>query len=388
MLLQYGYENKASDIHIEPYEDKILVRFRVDGVLHDVLSIDKKMHDLILTRIKILSRMRTDEHRSAQDGKIRHRMGKEKVDIRVSIIPITEGEKVVMRLLSSKNRQFNLIDLGFSDSDFKKVKKAVKNPHGMILATGPTGSGKTTTLYAILKILNKRTVNIATIEDPVEYDMEGVNQIQVNEKTDLTFAKGLRSIVRQDPDIIMVGEIRDEETAGIAVNSALTGHLVLSTLHTNDAATTLPRLLDMDIEPFLVASTVNIIVAQRLVRKICQTCRGSYTLTLKELKLIEGIKEIKEAYKDKGYKNVKKLNFYKGAGCKVCGNTGYHGRIGIYEVLEMNEDIKDSILRRASSDEITKLAKKNGMKTMLEEGVEKILNGETTIEEVFRVVGR
>ncbi len=384
-LIQYGYDNKASDIHIEPYEKKILVRFRIDGIMHDVLDIDKKMLELILTRIKIMAKLRTDEHRAAQDGKLRYKADDEVIDVRVSILPITQGEKTVMRLLSSKSRQFGLSDLGFSEVGLKKVKKAIKNPHGMILVTGPTGSGKTTTLYSVLKILNKRDVNIATIEDPVEYDIEGVNQIQVNKKTKLTFASGLRSIVRQDPDIIMIGEIRDEETAGIAVNAALTGHLVLSTLHTNDAATTLPRLLDMKIEPFLVASTVNLVVAQRLVRKVCKSCRVSYKPSVKEIKTLETIPNVKDVAKELGYTNFKKANFYKGAGCKICGDTGYHGRVGIYEVLEMNENIKELILKHASSDEITKVAKKNGMIVMLQDGIGKILNGETTIEEVFRV---
>ena len=278
MLLQYGYQSKSSDIHVEPYEEKIVVRFRIDGIMHDVLEIPKKFSEPIVTRIKILSKMRTDERRAAQDGKLRFQADAENVDVRVSIVPVSQGENVVMRILSAQSRQFGLSSIGFSKGDLKKAESAIKYPHGMILVTGPTGSGKTTTLYAILKILNQRDVHIATIEDPIEYDIEGVSQIQVNVKTNLTFAKGLRAIVRQDPDIIMVGEIRDEETAGIAVNSALTGHLVLSTFHTNDAATALPRLLDMNIEPFFVASTVNLVIAQRLVRKICEKCRFSFQL--------------------------------------------------------------------------------------------------------------
>ncbi len=385
ILLQYGFENKASDIHVEPYNKKILVRFRIDGIMHDVLEIPKEFSDTLLTRVKILAKLRTDEHRAAQDGKLRFSTDKESVDVRVSIVPTTQGENIVMRILSSHNRQFSLTDLGLSGRDLKKVNKAIQHPHGMFLVTGPTGSGKTTTLYAVMKILNRRDVNIATIEDPVEYDIEGVTQIQVNPKTDLTFAKGLRAIVRQDPNIIMVGEIRDEETAGIAVNSALTGHLVLSTLHTNDAATTLPRLLDMGVEPFLVASTVNVAIAQRLIRKICTKCRVSYQLSEDEennLKMDENIKKILIA---KGEKKLSKLRLYKGAGCKLCNNTGFHGRIGVFEILEMSENIKQLILKRASSEEIVKQAKSEGMTTMMEDGIEKVLNGLTTLEEVLRV---
>lgn len=385
LLLRYGYQNKASDIHIEPYEKKVVVRFRIDGLMHDVLDMPNELADLILTRIKILSKMRTDEHRAAQDGKLRYMSEDETIDVRVSVVPVTHGENVVMRLLSARGRQFSLSDLGMQAEDLEKVKQAIKHPHGMILVTGPTGSGKTTSLYAMLKILNKREVNIATIEDPVEYDIESVSQIQVNPKTNLTFAKGLRAIVRQDPDIIMVGEIRDEETAGIAINSALTGHLVLSTLHTNDAVTALPRLLDMGIEPFLVASTIEVVIAQRLVRKICRKCRGSYQLdeTIKNVIMKEA--RIADVFKAKGYKNLNKLRLYKGSGCRVCGQTGYSGRIGVFEVLEMSETIKNLILKHASSDELTVVACQQGMTTMFEDGVEKVINGITTLEEVIRV---
>ena len=271
-------------MHNEPSDNDTKVRFRIDGILHDIIDLPKNIHELVITRIKIMAKLRTDEHRSAQDGKIRTDVRDEKIDIRVSIVPIVEGEKTVLRLLSAKNRQFSLEDLGMSADDLVKVKNEYSKPYGMILSTGPTGSGKTTTLYAIMKILNRREVNISTIEDPVEYDMEDVNQIQVDAKTNLTFANGLRSILRQDPDIIMVGEIRDEETANIAINSAMTGHLVLSTLHTNDAPTTLPRFLEMNIEPFLISSTVNLVIAQRLVRRICTNCVVSETVTKKQLK--------------------------------------------------------------------------------------------------------
>lgn len=385
MLIQYGYDNKASDIHIEPYRNKILIRFRIDGVLHDVLDMPKELSDVLLTRVKILTKMRTDEHRAAQDGKFQFLTKEENVDIRVSIVPVTGGEKIVMRLLSAKSRQFDLVSLGLFEADLKKVNNAIAKPHGMILVTGPTGSGKTTTVYAVLKIINTREVNISTIEDPVEYDIEGISQIQVNTKTNLTFAKGLRAIVRQDPDIIMVGEIRDEETAGIAVNSAMTGHLVLSTLHANDAATTLPRLLDMGIEPFLVASTVNVAIAQRLVRKICEKCRTSYMLTEGEQKIIESEPELKAIFNVQGHKDLKSIRIYKGAGCKVCGNTGYSGRVGVFEVLEMADNIKDLIIKRAASNDLMKAAKANGMTTMLEDGIDKVFQGITTLDEVFRV---
>lgn len=384
-LLQYGYQNTASDIHIEPQRKKAIIRFRIDGVLHNLLDLPKDLYELVLMRIKILSKMRTDEHRAAQDGKLRFKVPQEMVDVRVSVVPVSEGENIVMRLLSAKSRQFSLKGLGFSEINLKKVKRAMKYPHGMILVTGPTGSGKTTTLYAVMKILNKPQVNIATIEDPVEYDIEGVGQIQVNPKTNLTFAKGLRAIVRQDPDIIMIGEVRDKETAGIAVNSAMTGHLVLSTLHTNDAATTLPRLLDMGIEPFLVASTVNVAIAQRLVRKVCEKCRASYQLTDEEKRIIESDPHIKEIFEARGYKDLKKTSLYKGNGCKVCGNTGFSGRIGIFEVLEMADNIKDLILERVSSGELMKAARLNGMTTMLEDGIEKVFQGITTLQEVLRV---
>lgn len=383
-LLQYGYYNQSSDVHIEPREHKGVVRFRIDGVMHDVLELPKDLYDLVVTRIKILGRMRTDEHRAAQDGRIRYAVGDTAIDVRVSVLPVIQGENVVMRLLSERSQRLGLADLGMSESDMEIMRRAIEKPHGMILVTGPTGSGKTTTVYAVMKILNTRDVHIATIEDPVEYDVEGISQIQVNTKTDLTFAKGLRAIVRQDPDIIMVGEIRDQETADIAVNSAMTGHLVLSTLHANDAATTLPRLLDMDVEPFLVASTVNVTIAQRLVRKICMSCRSSYTIDDEERQLIEQQPALKALFTARGIKNIKTLTLYRGAGCAVCGTTGYVGRSGIFEVMEMNNAIKALILARASSDDILAAARKSGMKTMIEDGIEKVIQGQTTLSEVLR----
>lgn len=385
LLIRHAYKNKASDIHIEPHSKKIIIRFRIDGIMHKVLEIPKNLLGPILMRIKILSKMRTDEQRAAQDGKFRFKTKKEIIDIRVSIIPITEGENIVMRLLSAKSREFSLESLGFSGDNLKKIQEAIEDPHGMILATGPTGSGKTTTLYAILKILNKSEVHIATIEDPVEYNIENISQINVNPKTNLTFAKGLRAIVRQDPDIIMVGEIRDEETANIAVTSALTGHLLLSTLHTNDAATCIPRFINMGIEPFLLVSTISIVIGQRLVRKICEKCRVSYKLTDIEKKIIKSEPHIENILKSLGYNNLDKIILYKGTGCKFCANRGFSGRTGISEVLEINDEIKNLIIKQAPSSEITEAACKNGMVTTLEDGLKKVLEGITTLQELMRV---
>lgn len=374
-IIDHGYKNRASDIHIEPFEEKSLIRFRIDGILHDIIELPKELHAQVITRIKVMASLQTDEHLNPQDGKITFDTDLEELDLRVSIVPITEGEKVVMRLLSERSRQFSLRDLGFSETDFKKVEEAYEQPHGMILVTGPTGSGKTTTLYSIIKILNKREVNITTIEDPVEYNIEGINQIQTNEQTGLTFAKGLRSLVRQDPDIILVGEIRDEETAGIAINSAMTGHLVLSTLHTNDAATAIPRFMDLHIEPFLIGSTINIVVAQRLVRKICTNCRASKTIKKNKLQ-----KEFQEYFPDKD-----EIRLYHGEGCEICHGSGYKGRIGIFEVLEMNDEIREAITNKQNAEEIQKIAIKSGMTTMLWDGVKKAKQGVTTLEEVIRV---
>lgn len=379
LLVEYAYANKASDIHIEPSDDDSLIRFRIDGVLHDVLVVPKQLHEQITTRIKVLSKLRTDEHLSAQDGKMQAKLKEEDLDIRVSIVPIVEGEKIVLRLLSSNSRQFTLADLGMSQPDLEKVKTGFQKPFGMVLSTGPTGSGKTTTIYAILKILNTREKNIATIEDPVEYEIERINQIQVNPKTNLTFADGLRAILRQDPNIIFVGEIRDNETADIAINSALTGHLVLSTLHTNDAATALPRLIDMGIEPFLVASTVNIIIAQRLIRKICERCRVSYTVAPVDIE-----KHIPKELVNKTFGKQRLVRLYHGNGCPVCHSTGYLGRVGIFEVLVMTDSIKELINQKAAVELMTKKAIEEGMTTMMEDGLEKVQRGITTIEEVLR----
>lgn len=404
LLIQYAQQDKASDIHIEPEEQESLIRFRIDGMLHDVLRLPRQLHDQVITRIKVLSKLRTDEHLSAQDGKMQQKFENEKLDIRVSIVPVTEGEKAVLRLLSSYSREIGLANLGMNNKDMEKVKSGFNKPYGMVIATGPTGSGKTTTIYSIIKILNTRERNIASIEDPVEYEIEGINQIQVNPKTNLTFAEGLRSILRQDPDIVFVGEIRDRETAGIAINSAMTGHLVLSTLHTNDAATSLPRFIDMGIEPFLVASTVNVIIGQRMVRKICENCRVSYEIQINGENKTEtenntnddpGIKKLNNLNKE--FKQLSKelvdkyfgvkdiIRLYRGQGCPVCHQTGYSGRIGIFEILEVTESIRDLIIAKADSTLIAKKAVEEGMSTMTEDGLNKVKQGVTTIEEVIRV---
>ena len=383
LLINFAYQDKVSDIHIEPEEKNSLVRFRIDGILHDVLFLSKFLHDRIATRIKVMAKLRTDEHLAPQDGKIRVKVDDEDLDIRISILPVSQGEKIVMRLLSSRLGKLSLLDLGMSEVDLKKVSNAYSRSYGMILSTGPTGSGKTSSIYSILKILNTREKNITTIEDPVEYQIRGVNQIQVNTKTNLTFASGLRSILRQDPNIVFVGEIRDSETAGIAVNAALTGHLVLSTLHTNDAATTMPRLIDMKVEPFLVASTVNVVIAQRLIRKICENCRISYIVTEDELKknLPEDI--IKKHYLTIGEK--KEIRLYKGQGCKICHFTGYSGRVGLFEVMEITEKLRSLIIQKSSADDIKRQAIADGMHTMLDDGLQKVARGMTTVEEVLRI---
>lgn len=379
-VIETAYQDRASDIHIEPEEETSLVRFRIDGVLRDVVRVPKVLHDRIMTRIKVMSNLRTDEHMAAQDGKLRLKLDEEQLDIRVSLLPVTGGEKAVMRILSSKAREYSLSDLGFNEKDLSKLERAYKQSYGMILSTGPTGSGKTTTIYSILKILNTREKNITTVEDPVEYWIKGANQVQVNPKADLTFANGLRSILRQDPNVIFVGEIRDSETAGIAVNAALTGHLVLSTLHTNDAATAIPRLSDMGVEPFLVASTVRVIVAQRLLRKICETCKASYKLPREEL-LKHFSAEVVKHY----FGEVKEIMFYHGKGCQICHDTGYLGRLGVYEVLEVTKEIRQMITDKMDSDKIQARAIEEGMTSMLDDGLIKVQKGLTTIEEVIRV---
>ncbi len=379
-MMAYGYTARASDIHLEPYEEKLVARMRIDGILNDIFIFPRSLHSGIITRIKVLGGMRTDEHQAAQDGRFRMNLASPAIqfDVRVSIVPTYYGENCVLRLLAEQAGISTLDALALTDADRKKIRKAVQTPYGMILATGPTGSGKTTTLYTILKELNTREVSVITIEDPIEYSLEGIDQIQVNARTGLTFANGLRSVLRQDPNIIMVGEIRDEEAAAIAINAALTGHKLLSTIHTNDAATTLPRLLDMGIEPFLVASTINVAIGQRLVRTICTSCKIPRRITEGEFNALkENIPvEILDNHRD----------FFQGKGCAICHNTGYRGRLGIYEVLEMNDFIREAMMRRADAGEIKKIAIKNGMTTLLEDGFQKAVAGLTTIEEILRVI--
>lgn len=326
-----------------------------------------------------MAKLRTDEHFAPQDGRIRFEFESERLDTRVSILPTTKGEKVVFRLLTSKGEGLKLEDLGILGQDLVRVTKGYNKPYGTILAVGPTGSGKTTTLYSILTLLNAPDVNITTIEDPVEYDLEGVNHVQVNKKADMTFANGLRSLLRQDPDILMIGEIRDSETARIATNAALTGHLVLSTLHTNDAVITIPRLIDMGIEPFLVASTINVIIAQRLARRLCKECKKSYTFTSALYNEVKKIRPDITGLLKPGSK------LYKANGCEVCSDTGYKGRIGLYEVLEVSKAVRQVIMSFGNSDEIYNVARSEGLILMLEDGVSKAKKGVTSIEELIRV---
>ena len=368
----------ASDIHFEPRLKDVLIRFRVDGVLHEAGRIPKEYYENILNRIKVQSGLRIDEHFAAQDGSLRYEKDSTVVDLRTSIVPTIEGEKVVLRVLSAYVQGFSLGDLGLSGAHQQLLEQAAEKPFGMILVAGPTGSGKTTTLYALLKIVNSPDVNITTIEDPVEYKVQGVNQIQINPQTNLTFAKGLRSIVRQDPDIILVGEIRDEETAEIAVNAALTGHLLYSTFHANDAATAIPRLLDMGIEPFLLASTLEVIVAQRLVRKICDHCKHSVTRSAKDF----GTPQLKSSL---SYFEDKSITTYEGKKCDACGHTGYKGRTAIFEFIQITPEMQNLILHSPSTKEIWELARKEGSKSLFEDGIEKIKAGVTTLEELLRV---
>src|SRR3989338_428665 len=380
-LIADAHALRASDIHLDPIVEGLRVRYRVDGVLQDAGNLPTDVKSEVISRIKILSGLRTDEHQAAQDGRFRVNLKNPgAIDVRVSIAPTYYGENAVMRLLSDKAEEYTLESLGFSASDQKKIKRALSRPYGMILATGPTGSGKTTSLYTLLKILNTKEVSIVTIEDPIEYAISGIEQIQVNPRTGLNFANGLRSILRQDPNIIMVGEIRDAETAGIAVNTALTGHLLLSSLHTNDSATTLPRLLDMGIDPYLVASTVNIAIAQRLVRRICRACKEEWPLTdLERLSLAESLPEIV-------HEDIKTAPFWRGAGCPECDGTGFRGRVGLNEVLVVDNAIRDAILKKESAAAIKEIAVQNGMTTMLEDGFHKALAGETAIAEVLRTI--
>lgn len=368
---------RASDIHFDPQEQEVVIRFRIDGVLHEAGRIQKKYYENIVNRIKVQAKLRIDEHYSPQDGAMRYVKYGVPLDIRISIAPTIDGEKVVLRLLSEYVRNFTFSDIGLSPEDEALVMRAAKKPFGMILVTGPTGSGKTTTLYTLIKLLNQPEVNIATIEDPVEYKVAGVNHIQVNPQAHVTFATGLRSIVRQDPNVILVGEIRDRETAEIAVNAALTGHLLLSTFHANDAATAIPRLLDMGIEPFLLSSTLELLIAQRLVRRICEKCRYSYRVKPSDIE--EGNYRLGE------YFSGPTVTLYKGKGCQACGHTGYKGRIAIYELIKATSELQDLMLKHPSSKEIWEVARRDGSHTLFEDGLLKVKNGITTIQEIIRV---
>jgi len=364
----------ASDIHFEPYERTFRVRYRIDGVLRRDMALPIQIKNAMTSRLKILAKLYIAEKRLPQDGRIKLRMGKgREMDFRVSSIPVLYGEKVVLRLLDKSALQLDMTKLGFEDSSLADLKAAIHRPVGMILVTGPTGSGKTTTLYSALSELNKESENIITAEDPIEYNFMGINQVQMHEEIGLTFASSLRSFLRQDPDIIMVGEIRDFETAQIAVQAALTGHLVLSTVHTNDAPGTISRLIDMGIEPFLISSAIILILAQRLIRKVCMECR-------------EAVKVHPQLLIDVGVPpdEVKSFPVYKGKGCSLCNNTGYKGRVGLYEVMPMKEELKELVLSRASTSEIKKEAIRLGMKTLRQSGIAKIKEGVTTIEEVLR----
>jgi type IV pilus assembly protein PilB len=370
LLIMQAVKDKASDIHIEPQQDRLLVRYRIDGVLYEAHSIPKHLQSALASRIKVMAKMDISETRKPQDGRIQLKMEGRSLDLRISSFPTIYGENIVARILDKSSVLLGLAELGLSDKNLKDFEKIIHRPNGIILVTGPTGSGKTTTLYAALSAISSVDKNIITIEDPVEYELNLIRQTQINPKADLTFASGLKSILRQDPDIIMVGEIRDRETADIAIRASLTGHLVFSTLHTNDAASALTRLIDMGIEPFLVATSVIAILAQRLVRVNCSNCKEKYNLsenTLKDLRITD------------------KVDFYRGKGCKHCKKTGFLGRIGIYELLVINEEIREMIMAKVSAGEIKKKALSFGMSTLFSDGLQKAKEGITTIEEVLRV---
>lgn len=392
-LLEYAVFEKASDIHIEPQENSVVVRYRIDGVLHDVMTLPKVIQAAIVARIKVLSNLKIDEHRLPQDGRFKIDKDGYKFSLRVSTIPIFDGEKVVIRLLDESSKAMSLEDSGFEKSSLDMINRNMKKPHGMFLVTGPTGSGKSTTLYTMLSMLNTKFVNISTIEDPVEYRIVGANQMQVNPKIGLTFDIGLRALLRQDPNIIMIGEIRDKETAEEAVHAAMTGHVVFSTLHTNSAASALPRLLDIGVEPYLIASTINAVMAQRLVRVICKDCQAAIKLDdviLENLakqfhmdKLLPVL--IREGAAPAKTKSIKDLKFYKGQGCDKCNHSGYKGRIGLHEILEMTPEIGEMIMSHKSAGEIQEQSEKDGMVLMWEDGFIKAVKGLTTIDEIVRV---
>jgi len=417
LLIEYAVKAGASDIHIEPRETYVSIRYRVDGILREANKLPKKVLNSLVSRIKILSNLKIDERRAPQDGRFKVQINDQLFALRVSTLPISDGEKVVMRILDESTKASTLEELGFWGTSLQIINKAIVQPHGMLLVTGPTGSGKSTTLFSVLSILNSPTVNISTVEDPIEYRIPGTNQTQVNPKANMTFANGLRALLRQDPNIIMVGEIRDTETANLAVQAALTGHLVFSTLHTNNAATCLPRLLDMGIEPFLIASTVRAVIGQRLVRRVCIDCREDYepseaivkqvneifgtddSAVMKQIHALEvqalegGIgqtnmsKVNKRSSSELGSSETKILKLWKAhdEGCETCGHTGYKGRLGIYETLGSTQALQELIVSNATSDVIQTQAIKEGMITMQIDGFVKALRGQTTIEEILRV---
>lgn len=392
-VLEYAMLEQASDIHVEPLSDAVLVRFRIDGDLQDKIELPLNFKDALIARIKILSNLKIDEHRVPQDGRLVFMIDEIEESARVSVIPTLYGEKVVLRLLSDEAQNLTLQDIGLTKKNHELVLRAIRKPYGMILVVGPTGSGKTTSLYAVLNILNTEDVNISTIEDPIEYGVRRVNQTQVNTGAGYTFASGLRSLLRQDPDIIMIGEIRDGDTAQIAVRAALTGHLVLSTLHTNSAAGAIPRLLDMEVEPFLVASTVNIVIAQRLVRRICIECITSYHLSTAVVKSLSKEYDLramlermqKLAVVDKSVEHFHDLPFYKGKGCIRCHHSGYSGRVGVMEVLINSHAVQQATIKRMSSEDFEVIALQEGMVPIFDDAMQKALLGLTTLEEVLRI---
>lgn len=379
-LMEYAIKTRASDIHIEPQEDRTRVRYRIDGILHEKVLLPKGVHDAVISRIKILSNLKIDERRLPQDGRFTFSFGESEVDLRISTIPTVFGEKVVMRLLPKSTAAPSLLELGLRGISLKNLESQLLRTHGIILVCGPTGSGKTTTLYSVLTKISTTRINVVTIEDPVEYQIAGVNQVQVNPQAGLTFASALRSFLRQDPNIIMVGEVRDAETADLAIQAALTGHQVFSTVHTNSASGAPPRLLDMGVEPFLLTSSLNAVLGQRVVRKICPKCKVEFSATPE---VLAGIKSVLGSVMPQSAKMGVKL--YKGQGCDFCARTGYLGRVGIFEVLITNESISKLILEHASSGFIESQAKANGMITMKQDGFLKVLEGVTTLEEVLRV---
>ena len=383
-LLRRAIRDKASDIHIEPAEKEVKVRFRIDGFLHKKVTLPKDIQSAVISRIKILSNLKIDEQRLPQDGRFSTTVDERKIDFRVSTMPIANGEKVVMRVLDKLTGVLTIEQLGLVGHDLETLKNNVEKPHGMILVTGPTGSGKTTTLYALISKIYTEDINIITLEDPIEYQMPGINQSQVNPAINFTFASGLRSILRQDPDVIMIGEVRDTETAEMAIHAALTGHVVISTLHTNDSAGAAPRLIDMGVEPFLLVSSINLIIGQRLTRKICEECKEEVKIPAGEMTKIAA--EIaKMPATERNELKSKKIRLFQGKGCKACNGTGYKGRIGLYELLSISPKIKEMIVKNTPSALIKEMAVAEGMKTMLQDGLIKAISGITTIEEVWRV---